>query len=426
MPLRSSMSRHGFFSLPKSIIGLSCALVEKENFCVGEKVDTVMRYTCSPANPAGAAIAAVLALAPIPALAQVTDPAATPPDTAVTTQEPATTPQSAAPAVTAAPTASPTVAAPSLPTANMPGVNSTVPPINSGVAPTVFAPQQPVVQPVPAAPAQPAADNATVSAPAPAPAAPAKAVTPQAAKPAPEPKAPVVEKQPAAQQAPATSAVEEGNESVPDDMALAVPEQEMTTDAPQAAMTPPAVVREEAFENTSSNGSEWALGLGALAVIGGAGLFAATRRRRRDGAVQKPVAVTETSKQHVITPEAYEETEAYEPAYVEAEAVTQPAQSAFAHWEGDPADVAGRREAMIAAAPTAGNPFLTRKNRLRRANFMLRQEGLSESADAVKGLTVAAPQAGVEPARSAQRDTQVTYSFSKGQPRKPVFRPKFN
>ncbi|MCB2013536.1 MAG: hypothetical protein R3E11_01255 [Sphingobium sp.] len=384
-----------------------------------------MRYTCSPANPAGAAIAAVLALAPISAMAQVAEPAATPPDTAVTTQAPAATQPAtvepvASPA-TVAPAASPTIAEPSAPVGGMPGVNSAVPPVNSGVAPTVFAPQQPVVQPVPATPAQPEADNTSVAAPA---SAPEKIVTQQAAKPASQPKALVAEKQTAVQQAPAAPIMKEADESVPADPAMAVPEEQIA-EAPQAVMTPSATAREQALENRSSDGAEWALGLGALALIGGAGLFAITRRRR-DTAVQNTDAVIETSRQHVITPEAYEEPEAYEPVYVEPEIAPQPTQSAFAHWDGDPADVIGRREAMIAAAQTADNPFLTRKNRLRRVNFMLRQEGLSESADAVQGVTVAAPQAGIEPVRSAQRDTQVTYRFGGNAPRKPVFRPKFS
>lgn len=294
-------------------------------------------------RPARAAIAAVLAFAPTSLLAQEVAPAAPPPVTVTQTAPP------------------PLVAAP-------PAVAPTTTP-----APAMAAPA-PVVQPTPAP--VPAMAEATPQTP-----------TPRAERPAPARAAPVVTREVAA--APSVTPPTAEIAQVP-----AAPMESSVSAEPTQDIAPVEVAPASA---ESGNGLEWGLAGGALVLVAGLGAMAMRRRRRTDEAAMLSDPVTSTQP---IQPADDQFT--YAPERQPALALT-PAMAATTVRSSNAAH--GSLESMVEASPSRENPFMTRKNRLRRAHFLLRQQE--------------APGANAEPVETVATQTQtdrrqsVTYDFGK-------------
>jgi hypothetical protein len=176
------------------------------------------------------------------------------------------------------------------------------------------------------------------------------------------------------------------------------------------------------------------IGLGLAAAVGALGFLAVRRRRvmamtddrvvRRDylepfsPVVSAPV---ERDPAYAMAEPAYGEGDGYAP-------VTQARRAplvtnAFSGQAIDGDDVAAHREAIIAERPSAENPFLTRKNRLRRANFMMRNADMVDSVPDPAMGSVREPE--VAQASSAGRPLQVTYNISGGPRRSGVLKPQF-
>ena len=396
-----------------------------------------MKYNRPLAHPAGTAIAAVLVLAPLSAGAQTTGSQPLPPEGTVATQQPTV----AQPAPTGPETAPPVVS----PTMGMPAVNSGVPTTNS-LSPTtnasqpttVFAPTAPVVQSVP----EPAQSSQTQVAPQAAQtnepsAAGTVDTSPVAAAPA---RSTVERSNPVAQSQSATRDISSSGETAPvatsdtsETAGIASNAPAMMQDTPALPVTQNNPAPEQTANTADSNGAEWVLGLGAIALVGGLGALAVRRRKPRvDDAgvepayVERPVApvAPATTMAPVAVSSASQD--------VEDELITTSTPthaSAFNQWNDRPAaaaysdDPVARREAMIAERPSAANPFLTRRNRLRRANFLARHDGIYHGSG-VEAPTAAAATAQT-PSR-ADRSGQVTYRFSDKAKGKPTFKPKFS
>jgi len=150
---------------------------------------------------------------------------------------------------------------------------------------------------------------------------------------------------------------------------------------------------------------------GAVVLLGGLGLLAMRRRRPDADAMYK----------EDYAPAASPVVESASPAIAEQPLVAAPAFAATApsykraHMDaGSSTHAHGSLEAIAAAEPSTANPFLTRKNRLRRAHFMLRQQDAPTYADA----RVEAPVATQE-----QRRPSPVYDFGGGANRRRGFRP---
>tara|TARA_R110000782_G_scaffold78276_6_gene155310 strand:- start:69199 stop:69795 length:597 start_codon:yes stop_codon:yes gene_type:complete len=102
----------------------------------------------------------------------------------------------------------------------------------------------------------------------------------------------------------------------------------------------------------------------------------------------------------------------------------QPGNSAIASSDDD-GDLVARREAMIAQTPTPENPFLTRRKRLCRANFLLRRQG-SASVEPEKAMAPIQAEATEQAIPQVPRPDQVSYRFGGGMPSSPTFKPKYN
>lgn len=290
-------------------------------------------------RPARAAIAAVLAFASTPVLAQVADPSAPPPVTVTQTAP--------APVV-----AAPVVAASLAPTA-------------AGPAPVMAAPS-PVVQPTPApAPVAAAPEAAPEAAPAPR-TAPVRAVERSA------PRAEAVNQRDAAPAPAETSA----------SPAAATPlaEPQAPTATQEVAPVPATPTPAEPANVDSGNGLEWGLVGGAIVLLGGLGLMATRRRRNPDRADEllldrgaEPVR-SEPVADRLYTPAP---AIAVETTYDKPSLISPRPAAASARTIGADHSL----DAMAAATPSAENPFLTRKNRLRRAHFMQRQQDVGQHGE---------------------------------------------
>lgn len=350
-----------------------------------------MKQHFSPARPAIAAIAAVIAIPSTAALAQTVD---------------------AAPPVIIAPTAEPATPAPAQ-TAPAPAATPQV----------IFQPSAPVVQPTPAPSAPPV--TAAEEAPAARPATRSVREAAPTRTPSAERQAPVAEARPVP-----TSVSSVNPNPVERSVAAPTPEVAPVTAAPQTLP-----------EEGGSDTMLWLLGLGALGLLAGGAYAAAKRNRREEGeiAYATPIAASKEPfvavdpTERLLTPEEriIEERHAAAP-YVEPR-ITAPAAAPIPaaseltdRQRDDYADtsLSERREALVAQAPSAENPFRTRKNRLRRANFLLSREGVSESSSPVRAEERAeAPSA---PSAPIERP-QVSYSFgSSGALKPPVLKPRYN
>ena len=346
-----------------------------------------MTQHLSPARPALAAIAAVIGLQSTAAIAQTVD---------------------AAPPVNTAP---PVIAAP--PVLNAPA------PANAQPAPAqtpqgIFQPSSPVVQPVP--------ERSVPVAEAEAEPAPPAAVTPRERARATAPRE-ATERQaaPVATLTPPS----------------ATPSEVRPNTTETAIVAPPPVVAPETAaplalpDDTGSDTALWLLGLGALGVLAGGALIAARRSRSDNSVALKPKGEFEAvnpSQRFVMGQE--EVGTATPPASVMVPATSVAPASTVAVASRDRprrteglTGLAEQREAFAAAAPSPENPFLTRKNRLRRANFLLSHQ----RADSMSSESRDADSVDAHNGRHTHEEVrQVSYSFSNGALKPPVLKPRFN
>ena len=143
----------------------------------------------------------------------------------------------------------------------------------------------------------------------------------------------------------------------------------------------------------------WGIGGGALILLGIAGAAMARRRRRDDvdAVYDEPFIATEPMVSPAVAA----------PAPAEARS-PRPAPVAFSHGDAD-------LDAMVAAPPSAENPFLTRTKRLRRARQLIAQREAAAAPMAAPQTTYA------EPVASAPVDrSQTVYRFG-GQGATPGF-----
>lgn len=327
-----------------------------------------MRNNLAPHRPALAAIAAVLALSTAPAGAQLAPVESGP---AVEAPPPVPVVPEAAPAIVAPPAAEPVEAAP----------------VQIAPAAEVVQAVPPVAEETPPAPRQSAAaERATRSAPVVGPRAEAVPMPP----PRRAPEAPIM--------------------PLPADL------------APPAIQPAPAATAQPAVRAADSSNiavAWWVMGVGGLLVAGGLTTlaFAPKRRPRPDRTVESLAPAMAPAQPMPARPAS-----AASPLAVPVVAAPAMAMPATAP---TPLTVSGSRfpelEAMIAAPPSAGNPFLTRKKRLRRAHYMLSHGAPRTQHDAVapRRETVAA----AAPAQQPQLKPQPAYRFGKAQSPRFIWKP---
>lgn len=345
-------------------------------------------------RPALTAIAAVLALASTPALAQVAVPLPADPPA-----DPVAQPQPTAPAATVPPPVTlPQVVPQASVPAPAPAALPALPEVAAAPAPRSAPEREAQAEPTAAAPARTSARaERAVPAAAPAPA-PTERVSTE----------PNREAAPAETVAPVIS---------PADL-RAMEQRQQTSEAVPASA------------QATSDTTYWALGAGGAALLLGMGALAFLRRRdraeeaREDAAIDAPLARPEP----VPAPSAPALSAAaapvgYSPAAITAVVATPDASGPTAPARRAPSMTTGdayrdRLEAMVAEAPSAENPFRTRRQRLRRAEYILRTGHAPE--DLAPAPASPASPAAPEPAHT--RAPQPVYDFGGG--RKPVsFRP---
>lgn len=322
-------------------------------------------------RPARAAIAAVLALTATPLLAQTAAPTAMP---------------------SSAPTIAPEVAVPTV-------APSAPAPAQTAPDSVEFTPSQPVVQATPpieeriaAATAAAEAEKATAQATAPR-AETRRAAPVRTAQAAPAPRAMAA--------APATTAPAPVAPVAAPDPAPMTPQ---TQDTPAAATPAPSPLA--SASSRTDQALLWALGGGALLLLGLGGT-ALMRRRRSDEEVA-PVAYE--SEPTLVPAAPTPMMAAVEPVAAEPVA-TRPAMAPASQRIGEDATL----EAMVAAAPSAENPFRTRAKRMRRAQYLLSQDQATPAA------TPAPQTMHAEPALAPAADrSQTVYRFG-NQPARPGF-----
>lgn len=329
-------------------------------------------------RPAGLAIAAFLASVSPAAMAQTVAPPAPAPAAPV---------QVAPPGFMSVPGAmSPAPAPPSAP---------------------VFAPNQPVVQATPSVEERRAAAVAAAEA--------EGTVRSENARPAPvTPRAATPRPVPAAAAAPAVPApAQDRAERAPAAIPPATPVTAAGEAAPASSPAPAPVVASQ--DNGLDQSLLWALGGGALLFLG-IGASAVLRRRRReegglDHARESDDAVAtapRTSPTPVVAPVmATPAPAAYEPP-LRAPAAPAPAGGT------SPSTLA----AMVAAPPSADNPFRTQPKRTRRARYLLAQREMA--ARAPERSRVAPPPQTI----AAEDRSQTVYSFGKQGRRSGGFKPR--
>ena len=143
------------------------------------------------------------------------------------------------------------------------------------------------------------------------------------------------------------------------------------TGAPEAAPAAPAAVEAREAGVTDAGTDEsllWALGGGAL-LLAGLGGAALARRRRHRAEVEEDVFVTPAAP-------LIKEPAAVAPAFVAREPVAEPVVTRVPVAMPLAAGAAhgSSLEAMVAAPPSAENPFRTHRKRLARARFLLAQQ----------------------------------------------------
>ena len=335
-----------------------------------------MKQLNNPHRAALTAIAAVLVLGSTPAFAQ---------QLLAGSDAGAQAPVAAAPAV---PPAAPEIVIPSAQSAPTPLVST-----SEGVTPITVAPPAPTISAAPII--------AETSAPVPQ-AAEASPARRAAATPPPEPAAPTVSASaPAPQAVPTTAPAQAPTQPMPG----IAPSELMAMEQGEAAATvPPA---EQAPSATSDDGNMLAIigGTGAVLLLGGAA-YALNRRRK----VVSHEAVTTRYEPQSARVTDVQVSPATREGVMPPAAMAAPVKPMVRSSETTPM-VGGDLEAMAAAAPTADNPFLTRRNRLRRAHFLLHHEQGANSASMHEAPK--APDVATTNQSQSQRSAQPVYSFGK-------------
>lgn len=350
----------------------------------------------TPTRPALAAIAAVLAFGSTPAFAQEAQPQMTAPP-AVTPPAPVMQPSAPTP-----PVATPEAAAPVV--AQTPSVQAPAAPAAPAQAP-VFKAQAPVVQPTP---------------PRPVIAAPAEADTaPVAEEAAPKPvreRATARTATPEATPAPAKIDAERTPVEAAPAPIVAPPSTADTVPTPAPVAEAPAPAPVQTADNGMSDEAKFAMGAGAVAILAAGAAFA--MRRRKDPANEDVAPVAYEPVSAPVAPVLSEEPvvqvrPARQPAMATTTADAPYVQPVYTDQRVQPVSSAAPAtslEAMIAEQPTAANPFLTRRNRLRRANFLLSQQETGNRVEARQEEPVAARQGQTV---TKEVRTQPVYDFGK-------------
>lgn len=158
-------------------------------------------------------------------------------------------------------------------------------------------------------------------------------------------------------------------------------------------MAPPATVADGVVANgatapvaDSNSMAEWAL-FGGLIGVGGLAVAAALVRRRRprpdptpeatvtSRPLDRPLGVAPATTVAATAPLAFQRAPV-QPVPTLAQAIATKTTTDRA----GPDRMVGRHEAMVDFGPTPDNPFLTRRNRLRRAHFLDRQEAAANAS----------------------------------------------
>lgn len=198
--------------------------------------------------------------------------------------------------------------------------------------------------------------------------------------------------------------------------------------APPVALAEPAPVAEPASAPvstvTSSDALNYGLGAaGVLAVLGIGGAMLA--RRRRKGEADAPPAYTVASTEPLSPADAMRvDNEAAAPAPVMTPKPAMTVPPIMARTANADAADTKTLEAMVAAAPSPENPFLTRAKRMRRAQYLLQHQ--TEAAAKTVAPSPATPEMAYDSARSIPVDmredrSQTVHSFGK----QPNFRFQF-
>lgn len=318
----------------------------------------------SPIRPARAAIAAVLALSATPLLAQEIAP-------------PPVAPTLTVPATPSVPAAAPVAAAPATPT---------------------FAPSAPVVQATPSVEERRAAAIAAAEAEAAATPAPRRAA-PRSVERAAAPVAPTAIAQSAAQSTPA----------VAPPTVTPAPAAPIVAPEPMAQTPAEPVVAEQPAR--TDNALLFAMGGVALLLAGLGGAAMMRRHRPADAVVDDQVVAPMAQPMPVA-------------ATMPVEAAPEPVRPAPAapRTAFTPAAPATDEErtiaAMVAAPPSAENPFLTHAKRLRRARFLLAERQTIETPPAPR-----AADPGAAPAPAVDR-SQTVYRFGNDGVRTGLLKPR--
>lgn len=315
-------------------------------------------------RPASTAIAAVLAFSSPAVIAQTADPTAAAPPLVVT-QPPASS-AAPAPVIAPAPVVTPSVAGPI----------ATVQPVPP---PAIHLPPEPLAEAVQSAPTE---TRREASAPKPAP------VNADRAAPAAANAAPVA-----------------GPVLAPSVDPIAVP---VSSAVPVETSQPVPLAVDSVRDPNSVNVPDWLLPAGGvLLLLGGATVAVMMRRRTNDGIdnVLVPAGAMQRAAPAPVIPPA---------TFAELDPIAQPVPAqvgrhATASKNPPVGSDAAQLEAMIAEAPSPENPFLTRKKRLCRADFLMRQGGVGESTRQEMPVTPAEP--APEVARTSTQKVSPTYSF---------------
>ncbi|MGV3771035.1 MAG: hypothetical protein ACO1NM_13485, partial [Sphingobium phenoxybenzoativorans] len=190
-------------------------------------------------------------------------------------------------------------------------------------------------------------------------------------------------------------------------------------DAPIA--TPTQTAETGLTDSGMSDEAKFAMGAGAVAILA---IGAAFAMRRRKDPLDEPVAVDPYAPVSAPAPAAPvlsdapavtvrpARTPVAEPVMATAGAVESPYIAPTYEPVRHMAAPASSLEAMVAEQPTQANPFLTRKNRLRRANFLMHKgEAALRQSQPVSAEQPIAAQQGQTVTKEVR--TQPVYDFGK-------------